>query len=98
MQYSNDLRDRVGHQMLGDEVSGAISALPEKFKSVIVLRDLEDMPYEEIAEVLDIPIGTVRSRLHRARSILYSNLKEYAKNIGYETGESFETPEFALAV
>ncbi|MBX2990568.1 MAG: sigma-70 family RNA polymerase sigma factor [Bacteroidetes bacterium] len=97
-QYSNDLRDRVEHHVLGDEVSGAIAALPEKFKSVIVLRDLEDLPYEEIAEVLDIPIGTVRSRLHRARSILYNNLKEYAKNTGYETGESFNPAEFALAV
>ena len=62
----NDLRDQIENRMFGDEIAGAISALPEKFKSVVVLRDIEELPYEEIAEALEIPIGTVRSRLHRA--------------------------------
>lgn len=94
---SNDLRDQIENRMLGDEIAGAISALPEKFKSVIVLRDLEDMPYEEVAEVLDIPVGTVRSRLHRARALLFSKLKGYARSNGYEVGDRFEPGEYAVA-
>ncbi|MDR1959668.1 MAG: sigma-70 family RNA polymerase sigma factor [Planctomycetaceae bacterium] len=51
-------------------VKWAIGRLEEEFRSVIVLREIEDFSYEEISEILDIPIGTVRSRLHRARGIL----------------------------
>jgi RNA polymerase sigma-70 factor (ECF subfamily) len=92
----NDLRDMMDSQMFDDEMAGAIASLPEKFKSVIVLRDLEDLPYEEIAEVLAIPIGTVRSRLHRARSILFSKLKSYARARGYEVGDRFVPSELSM--
>jgi RNA polymerase sigma-70 factor (ECF subfamily) len=95
---TNDLRDKIEHQMLGDEISTAISALPEKFKSVIVLRDLEDLPYDEVATALEIPIGTVRSRLHRARALLFEKLKSYAKNKGYVVGERFVPTDYAMAV
>jgi RNA polymerase sigma-70 factor (ECF subfamily) len=82
--------------MFGDEVARAIAALPEKFKSIIILRDVEDLPYEEIAEALEIPVGTVRSRLHRARAILFEQLKGFAGSHGYAVGE--EGPEkLALA-
>jgi RNA polymerase sigma-70 factor (ECF subfamily) len=94
---SNDLRDVIENRMFDDDVAGAIAALPEKFKSVVVLRDIEDMPYEEIAEALEIPVGTVRSRLHRARSILFERLKSYAKNRGYEVTERFMPADVALA-
>ena len=94
---SNDLRTLIDARMFDDDVSGAIAALPEKFKSVIVLRDIEDLPYEEIAEVLEIPIGTVRSRLHRARAILFDRLKTYAQKRGYEVGDRFVPSELALA-
>jgi RNA polymerase sigma-70 factor (ECF subfamily) len=80
-----------------DEIAGAIGGLPEKFKSVIVLRDIEELPYEEIAESLDIPIGTVRSRLHRARAILFDKLKGYAKDRGYRVGARFVPSELGLA-
>lgn len=93
----NDLRDMMESRMFDDEMAGAIAALPEKFKSVVVLRDLEEMPYEEIAEVLAIPIGTVRSRLHRARSILFSRLKDYARARGYTVGDRFVPSELAMA-
>ncbi len=92
----NDLRDMMESHMFDDEMAGAIAALPEKFKSVVVLRDLEEMPYEEIAEVLAIPIGTVRSRLHRARSILFSRLKDYARARGYTVGDRFVPSELAM--
>jgi RNA polymerase sigma-70 factor (ECF subfamily) len=93
----NDLRNMLDTQMFDDDIAGALAGLPEKFKSVIVLRDLEELPYEEIAEVLEIPIGTVRSRLHRARALLFDTLKTYAKKKGYEVGERFLPADLALA-
>ncbi len=92
-----DLRDMMESRMFDDEMAGAIAALPDKFKSVVMLRDLEDMPYEEIAQILNIPIGTVRSRLHRARSILFSQLKDYASARGYTVGDRFVPSEISMA-
>ena len=94
---TNDLREKIDKQMFDDDITLAIASLPEKFKSVIVLRDVEDLPYEEIAGVLEIPIGTVRSRLHRARGLLFTKLKEYARSRGYAVGETYESTEYALA-
>ena len=93
----NDLRNMLDTQMFDDDIAGALAGLPEKFKSVIVLRDLEELPYEEIAEVLEIPIGTVRSRLHRARALLFAPLKNYAKKKGYTVGDRFLPADLALA-
>ncbi len=73
----------ANRELFGDEIATAIASLPEKFKSVIILRDVEDLPYEEIADALDIPVGTVRSRLHRARAILHARLGDYARSRGY---------------
>lgn len=67
----------------GDELSKAINELPDDFRTVIILNDLEDFTYEEIADFLDIPVGTVRSRLHRARKMLYTILLPYAQTMGY---------------
>jgi RNA polymerase sigma-70 factor (ECF subfamily) len=50
---------------------------------VIILCDLEGFKYDEMAKILDIPIGTVRSRLHRARNLLKERLNSYAKSMGY---------------
>lgn len=86
--------DQIPGEIFEDEVAVAIAKLPEKFKSVIVLRDVEDLPYEDIADALEIPIGTVRSRLHRARSILFDILKSHAKDRGYDARERF-TPVLA---
>ncbi|QDU62032.1 ECF RNA polymerase sigma-E factor [Planctomycetes bacterium Pan216] len=56
-------------------VQQALADIPESFRAILVLKDIEGLRYEEIAEVLDIPIGTVRSRLHRARSEMRDRLK-----------------------
>lgn len=69
--------------LLDDDISNAITELPEDFRTVIILSDIEGFSYEEIADFVDIPVGTVRSRLHRARKMLYTQLYEYAKNKGY---------------
>jgi len=71
--------------LLDDEVTSALEALPEDFRTVIILCDIEGLPYEEIAEFVDCPIGTVRSRLHRARKMLQTQLYDYAKQRGYVT-------------
>ena len=94
---THDLREKIDKQMFDDDITLAIASLPEKFKSVIVLRDVEDLPYEEIAEALEIPIGTVRSRLHRARGLLFSKLKRYARSRGYAVGDSYRPAEYAVA-
>jgi len=92
-----DIRRKIDGEMFDDDIAGAISSLPEKFKSVVILRDVEDLPYEEIAEALEIPIGTVRSRLHRARVLLFDALKDYARTRGYAVSDTFVPAEYAMA-
>ena len=60
-------------------VSRAIEELDDEFRLVVVLRDIEEMDYQQIAEVLDLPVGTIKSRLHRARCILKSRLSDLMK-------------------
>ncbi len=79
-----DLRIDTVKDMIGDEVSNALNSLAVDFRTVIILCDLEGFTYEEMAKILDIPIGTVRSRLHRARNLLKDRLKEYASSMGYQ--------------
>ncbi len=71
------------NNLLDDELSAALSKIPSKMREVFLLCDLEGYTYEEIAEITDIPIGTVRSRLHRARNLLQDELFGYAKVNGY---------------
>lgn len=82
-----DLREDIFDGMMGDEITIALNRLPIDFKTVILLCDIEGFSYEEIAKIIDIPIGTVRSRLHRARNMLKESLKEYAASMGYKKHE-----------
>lgn len=66
-----------------EEVTGAVDALPGPFREVVVLSDLEGLDYGEIARVLDVPIGTVKSRLFRGRRLLQQQLYAYALEMGY---------------
>lgn len=81
---TSDLRVDSLKDMIGDEISNALNSLDVDFRTVIILCDLEGFKYEEMAKILDIPIGTVRSRLHRARQLLKEKLSEYAKSMGYK--------------
>jgi len=81
---TSDLRVEVLQDMIGDEVSNALNSLAVDFRIVIILCDLEGFTYEEMSKILDIPIGTVRSRLHRARNLLREKLKTYAKSMGFK--------------
>ena len=80
-----DLRVEAVQDMLGDEIANALNSLAVDFRAVIILCDIEGFTYEEMAKILDITIGTVRSRLHRARNLLKEKLKNYAQSMGYKS-------------
>jgi RNA polymerase sigma-70 factor (ECF subfamily) len=83
-ETTTDLRTETVQDMIGDEVATALNSLPVDFRTVIILCDIEGFTYEEMAKILDIPIGTVRSRLHRARNLLKEKLRSYANTMGYK--------------
>ena len=68
--------ERLLRQERADQLQAAIATLNEEHRAVVVLREMEGYCYETISEILDIPPGTVRSRLHRARLLLREQLKE----------------------
>ena len=68
---------------LDEEITGAIDALPEDYRSAVVLSDIQGLRYAEIAEILGIPEGTVKSRLFRGRRMLQKKLVGYATEMGY---------------
>lgn len=70
--------------LMGDEVTGALESLPPDYKQILVLADIEEFSYEELSDILDIPIGTVRSRLFRARNLLKDKLMRYGTKLGYK--------------
>lgn len=80
---TSDLEERMYRDMLDDTVTKALEDLPEDFRSVVLLCDVEGFTYEEIANMLDVPIGTIRSRLHRGRNLLRAALESYARNRGF---------------
>ncbi|MEI6846648.1 MAG: sigma-70 family RNA polymerase sigma factor [Chlorobiaceae bacterium] len=73
------------HSLLHEEVYQSLQSLPEEFREVIQLCDIDGFTYEEIANMVESPIGTVRSRLFRGRKLLRKQLKEYAKKYGINT-------------
>lgn len=74
-----------------DEVKGAVDGLPDIFREAIVLRDIQGLTYQEVADSLEIPIGTVMSRLYRGRRLLQEALWEYAIAHGYVQSEEKPT-------
>jgi len=80
---TTDLRVESLRGMMGDEVSNALNSLDVDFRTVIILCDIEGFKYDEMAKILDIPIGTVRSRLHRARNLLRDKLSKYGRTMGF---------------
>jgi len=80
---TNNLDTEFYNDLLDDELTAAIDQLPTKMREVFLLCDLDGNSYEETAELVGCPVGTVRSRLHRARHMLQENLMEYAKHKGF---------------
>ena len=75
---------QVAEQITDEEMLSAIWNLREYYRNILVLADIEELSYKEIAEIVDLPIGTVMSRLFRARKILRNDLADYARNHGFE--------------
>jgi RNA polymerase sigma-70 factor (ECF subfamily) len=73
-------------QIVDDEVLKAIDDLPVAFRETLVLSDVEGMSYQEIGKILGVPVGTVKSRLFRARQALQGKLYQYAVSMGYIKG------------
>ena len=92
---TSDMRSQAVQDLIGDEGASALNSLRVDFRTVIILCDLEGFTYEEMAKILDIPIGTVRSRLHRARNFLKEKLSKYAQKMGYndDNGNGTDNPE-----
>lgn len=86
--YWEELNDRyIGQEfedIFDDEINAAIDLLPDEYKIVVLLSDVEGFSYKEIANIIKHPIGTVMSRLHRARKMLQKRLLRYAKENGYK--------------
>lgn len=75
--------EEIFYDLFGDEVNRFLLELPAEFRAALLLCDLEGFSYQEISDVLECPIGTVRSRISRARSYLKEKLYQYAKTLGY---------------
>jgi len=78
--------DNVAHEEVRARVEEELRKVPEPYRTTLILRDLEEMSYEEIAEVLEISLGTVKSRLTRGREALRQRLSAYVREVGNELG------------
>ncbi len=79
MDSARSAEDRVLDGLVEEDVKRAVEELPENFRIPVLLADLEGFSYKEIAEILDIPIGTVMSRLHRGRKAMQKRLWDFAE-------------------
>jgi RNA polymerase sigma-70 factor (ECF subfamily) len=78
-----DPESRFYDSFFDDEILRAIDALPDEYRATVVLSDIQEMRYAEIAHLLGIPEGTVKSRLFRGRRLLQRRLRDYAETMGY---------------
>ena len=81
-QLSQSAEDQMLSLFTDDEVKKSLEELPEQFRIPVLMSDVEGFSYKEIAEILEIPLGTVMSRLHRGRKAMQKMLYEYAKKRG----------------
>ncbi|NIV92011.1 sigma-70 family RNA polymerase sigma factor [candidate division KSB1 bacterium] len=84
--YGYDYED-----LFDDEINAAIDKLPDEYRIVLLLSDVEGFSYKEIADMIDHPIGTVMSRLHRGRKMLQRSLLRYARENGYKAAYAEES-------
>lgn len=82
-----DPREAFFARFLPDDMENAVRKLPEPFRTPLLLQAIEGMTYDEISLVLDCPVGTVRSRLARARAALSAEFNQMAQKLGYTSGE-----------
>jgi len=89
-QVSKEVREQIKspeeellEDVLDEDVQRALDSLPADYKMAVILADLEGFSYKEIAEILELPLGTVMSRLYRGRKLLEAGMLEYAREHGY---------------
>lgn len=84
---AEDPERRFFESIMDREVTAALAKLPVEFREAVVLGDLDGLPYAEISAVLGVPVGTVKSRIYRGRRLLASELHDYARKMGYLSGD-----------
>jgi RNA polymerase sigma-70 factor (ECF subfamily) len=82
MESMRDPEAQALRPMLASEIGRALDELPEDYRMAVVLSDVEELSYKEIADIMGCPIGTVMSRLHRGRRLLKGRLYEHARAMG----------------
>jgi RNA polymerase sigma-70 factor (ECF subfamily) len=78
--------------IVDERIIEAIDDLPDEYRTAVVLSDVEGLPYAEIAELMDVPVGTVKSRLFRGRRQLQKVLYDYAVGMGYVSASAGAEP------
>ena len=78
--------ESASHEEVRAKVEQELRQVPEPYRTAVILRDIEDLSYEEIAEVLGVSLGTVKSRLMRGREALKKRLQPYVEEVGSELG------------
>lgn len=78
----------IERHLTDDEVIGALKKIPDNFRQVVLLTDVEEFSYREVAEMLQIPAGTVMSRLHRGRKLLRIELAGFARDYGLKSADA----------
>lgn len=89
-EFASNPEQFLFDRLLSDDVLRAIDELPIDFRLVVILADLQDFSYNEIAEIVGCPVGTVMSRLYRGRKLLQKKLKDYALESGVISEEAVE--------
>jgi len=89
-EYAANPEQYFFDRLLSDDVLRSIDELPIDFRLVVILADLQDFSYNEIAEIVGCPVGTVMSRLYRGRKLLQKKLKEFARGSGFISEEAIE--------
>lgn len=85
--------DQLFDSITDSNITDALDELPEQYRTAVMLADVEGFAYKEIAEILDVPIGTVMSRLHRGRKRLQEQLYEFGRDRGFVDAPDDETSE-----
>ena len=76
----DDVDQSLQNEFINDRIQSAISNLPEHFKVVIILRDIQELSYEDISNIVEVPLGTIKSRINRARIQLQAELSDLKQN------------------
>jgi RNA polymerase sigma-70 factor (ECF subfamily) len=92
LRAMRDPESQALRPVLEREIAAALDRMPEEFRLVVVLADVEELSYKEIADLVGCPIGTVMSRLHRGRRILKASLIEQARSLGLNVDSKVEAP------